>query len=116
MSEYSNGREGSGLVFRLFCGILIGNALITVGRALDDAPGKVRDVQIRNEQLYDQLDDAHTVQHLRLNPKEKTFGFDTQSPTDIPEHCTGHYEIQKDVATVVGDLACTQTVPGPAHT
>ncbi|HEV7454874.1 MAG TPA: hypothetical protein VGO07_06470 [Candidatus Saccharimonadales bacterium] len=113
MSEHYERRSSSALS-AIVISVALGSILVNVGRALEDAPGQVKDVQIRNEQLHDQLDGAHTVRGLIIDPEETTFRFNTTDPNEQAEICTGKYEVKNNAATVVGDLACTQVVPGPA--
>ena len=92
-------------------GALFISGMISLGRALEHTPDKIRDVQQRNEQLRDQLDDARHVGDLVLDPENMTFKFQTEDPTGQAETCTGTYAIENDVAVASEQLDCTHPVP-----
>jgi hypothetical protein len=74
---------------------------------------RVRHAQEYNAEIGVQLvDEGHRdSQHLLVDDRGRTFTYD--SPND--GHCTGRFEVQNSIATVVGPIACTQTLPNPAH-
>ena len=70
----------------------------------------MRDIQSQNEQIDNQLNRVRTVGHLILNDKDHTFKFETTDANGVPETCDGKYEVHGDLAQIVGDLLCSQTV------
>jgi hypothetical protein len=96
---------------------LLFNIGITIGRAIDNPDGKVREAQIENAQLAEQLGhDQRAVGGLILDLEENTFSFKSSDPvTGVPETCTGKFTEHDNAATLSGTLACTQVVPQPAH-
>ncbi len=115
MSYESSRREGLGFVGIFVTSMLAYNIGSFVGRALEHADERVHDVQVANSQLYTQLDHDRQIEGLILNDKDHTFTFHTEDPQGTPEVCNGKYEEHKDMATLIGDLSCTQVVPIPQH-
>jgi hypothetical protein len=103
MSERSGGMAALIAAELLFVGF-IGGSLIK--GATDNVDGKVRDAQITNAQLQDQLGQSHDLQNLIVDPSKHTFSFQEGA-----ENCTGKYEGDKNQAHAVGQLACTTSVP-----
>ncbi len=97
---------------------ILGWAAFQIGLVIGDIEkgDAVHDVQIYNSQLHDQLTRDHSVAQLILDPSDKSFTFATTDPqTSAPETCTGKYNVAHNVASVVGNLTCSQAVPVPAH-
>ena len=97
--------------FGLIVGMAIGNISHVVSQS--DNANKIRDTQIANEQVRDQLEQAHRVGQLVLDPEHKTFTFNSNAASGEPETCTGKYTEDNGTAHVTDDLSCTQTVPAP---
>jgi len=107
----SQNHEVAHTVSSLFAAAIVGFMINSVlSSALDDSKQRERDVQIQNEQLRDQLTPEHSVHELVLRAEDHTFGFREENET-----CTGNYEVRNNMATVVGPLVCTHTVPLPGH-
>lgn len=106
MSSYSGERRGSSAALSIALFAVAFNAGSLLARALDNTEGKIRGAQITNEQLYDQLEPSHDLNHLIVDPSKHTFTFQEGA-----ENCAGKYEGDQQQAHVVGQLACTQEVP-----
>lgn len=104
-NNYERGGGGSAAL-SLFLSAALFNLGIALGRTVEDTGDKVRDVQITNEQLTNQLGQSHIVDNMIVVPGEHKFEFQEGALT-----CTGKYEGTKQQAHVVGNLACTQAVP-----
>jgi hypothetical protein len=82
--------------------------------ALDNSADRVRDTQIYNGQIHDQLAHSYdTIGGLVLanSDNDHTFTFRSTDEAGTPETCTGNYEVHADTAAAVGSIACTQTMP-----
>ena len=111
MAETNSSGSGDGLrLLSALGGVLV---VCTLGaglaRAIDNTPGQVHDVQITNQQLWDQLDDARPVDNLIVDPKAETVTFDSVDSHGDPEVCTGQYEGSGKDARMVGSVTCAQT-------
>lgn len=110
---YRNSYEsrGSSAGIGILSGVSIGLMLsIVLTGIFNDPDDRVRDVQLHNQQLLEQLDNDRVVNGLILDDEEDTFTFGTRDRNGVPQECTGTYEVEGDVARVVGDLTCSQTV------
>lgn len=89
------------------------NVGVHIGKAIErseiDADRRLEQIQSHNRQIENQLIPTYMgLGNLILNDEDNTFEFRIDS-TDYPDQrCTGEFEVQKNTAKAVGDVACTQ--------
>lgn len=84
------------------------NTGIFLGKLTDNGDERVREVQIQNEQLQEQLSTEYgQVGNLVLNDETDTFEYRKSNG----DKCEGEYRVENDTAVAVGNIACTQTMP-----
>lgn len=99
------------MVALLGCSYFVG---VTVGHVSNESHNdfeeQIIEIQTHNEQLEDQLGDTFEgVEGLLLNPDE-TYTF-TISQDGRERNCSGTYEVNEEVASLVGDITCSYLVP-----
>lgn len=86
-------------------GFQIGNI---TGKNSEDADARIRDIQARNAQVYEQLEPTyHGLGQLVLNDETDTFEFHVTPEGEQPQVCEGSYSISDGIARATGNIACT---------
>jgi hypothetical protein len=102
----------SSITMGLLCFSLGMNLTNFIRTATDNADERVRDIQTRNEQLYDQLSETHeSLGSLVLNDEKDSFTFVLSQGTDLEQTCEGSYEISNNTAVAIGDIVCSVSTP-----
>jgi hypothetical protein len=119
MSGYRESRGGGGWIFATaLAGMYVGHI---AGHIIGESPGeRVRNAQLDNAQIEVQLDNVpgiNGVNHLLVDDHEHTLQFNAVDANGVAVICTAKYEVNGEdnnrIASLAGDLACTQTVPAP---
>lgn len=96
--------------------VVVASLSAAYGRWSENADNRIRDVQIANEQIRDQLDATQPPDHLVLHDEARTFSFQRIPPEGgATETCSGNYQIEDEIATIVGPLSCMQVIPAPGQ-
>lgn len=106
-------RNSSGFMVGLLCFSLGFNVANFAHNAMDKSDERVKDVQIHNEQLYEQLSETYEdLGSLVLNDTGDTFTFTVSQSGGREQTCEGSYEVNDDsIAIAIGDIACTISTP-----
>ena len=115
MSKESSVFESAG--FNGFCVGVIATAVLSFsvqtcyGNSDEDLERATQEAQIHNKQIYTQLEpEVSPFKGLILNTGDETFEFQSQQNGQA-EACSGEYDVEDDVATLAGPIACTNTIP-----
>ncbi|HSX15754.1 MAG TPA: hypothetical protein VLF40_03100 [Candidatus Saccharimonadales bacterium] len=111
--SYERGGSGGSFILPYAVGLILGIAIGNIGH-IGDAD-KNRDTQLANEQIRGELEQAHQVGRLVLDPDHMTFSFNTHDQNGTPETCSGAYQGKGEAAHLQSDLKCEQTVPAVPH-
>ena len=111
--------SGEKMMFGTMVAVGAGYACLAYGSLVEDrtidsqqeqADARVERVQQYNAQLQPQLVEISpgVMGTVTIKDKDETFSFTARDDGKV-ETCTGEYEVEDDVATVAGSIACTQT-------
>jgi len=111
--ERYGSRSSGSSIFPYMIGLVLGLTIGNVSQAIAHSgdADKNRDTQLANEQIRGELEQAHQVGRLVLDPDHMTFSFNTHDQNGAPETCSGAYQGKGEAAHLQGDLKCEQTVP-----
>ncbi len=86
---------------------LIGFSLCNFAHILlDDSDSDIEKIQTYNYQIADELSTQfESIEDLRLTVDGQDFEFDSAGRS-----CSGEYEVTEEVATIAGDITCSQTI------